>query len=127
MADGIYSQIGKLMGKDVRLVRTVAHHPFSFFAGVMANSNDHRPVRFRYLGVFQVKPNTRKGLRKTSVRGIPNEGDVIYARVPEQKFNKVYINLKRGRILEGNFMADDESVTCPISDIQLWSSINESE
>lgn len=127
MTDKIYSQISKLSGKDVRLVRNAAHHPFSFFTSVMADNHDHRPVRFRYLGAFMVKSHWRKGLKKTSIIGIPNEGDVIYARVPEQKYNKIYINLKRGCIKEGNFEADDLSVVCPISDIKFWSLAIESE
>ena len=43
-----------------------------------------------------VKPYWRKGLRNTAKVGPPPEGDEIWARVPEQKFNKTYINLKKG-------------------------------
>jgi hypothetical protein len=127
MADKIYSQISKLSGKDVRLVRAAAHHPFSFFSNVMANTHDHRPVRFRYLGAFAVKPNWRKGLKKIDIAGIPSEGAEIYARVPEQKYNKTYINLKKGTIIEGNFESNDGLVVCPISEIRFWSSVIDSE
>jgi len=120
MTDNIYSQIGKLVGKDVRLVRNAAHHPFSFFTGVMSDTHDHRPVRFRYLGLFMVKPNWRKGLRKTEKIGLPSEGDVIYARVPETKYNKVYINLKKGFINRGMFESFDRQVVCTLSEIKFW-------
>lgn len=127
MADNIYSQISKLTGKDVRLVRTVAHHPFNFFSKVMEDCRDHRPVRFRYLGSFMVKPNWRKGLKKTTEIGLPSEGDEIYARVPEEKFNKTYINLKRGRIEKGKFISDDGCVVCDLIDIKFWSLTIDSE
>lgn len=127
MTDKIYSQISKLSGKDVRLVRAAAHHPFSFFTNVMIDTHDHRPVRFRYLGSFMVKPNWRKGLKKVDIVGIPMEGAEIYARVPELKYNKMYINLKKGCIKEGSFESNDGLVVCPISEIKFWSSVIDSE
>jgi len=127
MAEVIYKQISKLVGKDVRLVRTAAHHPFNFFSDVMENTKNHRPVRFRYLGAFMVKPNWRKGLQKVDKIGYPNEGDVIYAKVPEFKYKKVYSNLKRGFIKEGDFHADDGSVICKLGEIKFWSSVIDSE
>jgi hypothetical protein len=127
MKGDIYNQISKLSGKDVRLVRAAAHHPFGFFTEVMGNQRDHRPVRFRYLGAFMVKPNWRKGLKKTELVGLPNEGDVIYARVPELKYNKVYTNLKKGFINRGMFESFDRLVTCKLSDIKFWVLAIESE
>ena len=127
MADNIYKQISKLVGKDVRLVRAASHHPFSFFSNVMADTHDHRPVRFRYLGAFMVKPNWRKGLKKTSVIGLPPDGLEIYAKVPELKYNKMYTNLKRGVIKGEEFIADDGSVVCNVTEIKFWSSAIDSE
>ena len=120
MAESIYNKIGKLKGKDVRLVRNAAHHPFGFFSKAMADVKDHRPVRFRYLGIFATKPYWRKGLKKSSKFGFPNEGDEIYARVPEKKFSKTYINLKTGKIINGRFEAFDASMSCPLSEVQFW-------
>jgi hypothetical protein len=120
MAESIYSQIGKQMGKDVRLVRAAAHHPFEFFSKVMEDPEDHRPVRFRYFGAFFVKPYWRKGLKNPAKVGYPTEGQPIWARVPEKKFNKIYINLKQGQIIGQEFHANDESVVCPITDIAFW-------
>lgn len=120
MAESIYSQIGKRMGKDVRLVRAAAHHPFEFFSKVMEDPSDHRPVRFRYLGAFYVKPYWRKGLRNINKIGPPPEGDEIWARVPENKFNKTYINLKKGTVIEERFLSEDGTVNCPLSEVQFW-------
>ena len=120
MAESIYSQIGKRMGKDVRLVRAAAHHPFEFFSKVMEDPSDHRPVRFRYLGAFYVKPYWRKGLRNIKKIGPPPKGEEIWARVPEQKFNKTYINLKKGTVENEVFTASDNSVQCPLSEVQFW-------
>ena len=123
MAESIYNQIGKQVGRDVRLVRAAAHHPFEFFSNIMKDPLNHRPMRFRYLGVFFVKPYWRKGLRNVKKIGAPPEGAVIWARVPVQKFNRTYINLKFGTILEGVFTASDGSACCPVSDIQFWVNI----
>jgi hypothetical protein len=120
MADDIYRKIGKETGKDVRIVRAAAHHPFEFLSKVMADPSDHKPVRFRYFGVFHVKPYWRKGLRRSSKVGSPIEGDIIWAKVPEEKFGKIYYNLKFGCIKKGLFKAEDNSVTCPIQEIQFW-------
>jgi hypothetical protein len=120
MAESIYSQIGKRMGKDVRLVRAAAHHPFEFFSKIMEDPQNHRPIRFRYLGAFYVKPYWRKGLRNAKKIGLPPEGVVIWARVPEHKNNRTYINLKKGEVKEGRFTAIDSSVSCPESEILFW-------
>jgi hypothetical protein len=120
MAESIYRTIGKEIGKDVRLVRTAAHHPFEFFSELMEDPSDHRPMRFRYLGVFYVKPYWHKGLKRSRRFGYPEEGDIIWAKVPEQVKGKTYCNLKFGRILEGQFIADDKSVTCPLIDVEFW-------
>jgi hypothetical protein len=120
MAENIYSNIGKTTGKDVRLVRAAAHHPFEFFNKVMEDPQDHRPVRFRYLGVFYVKPYWCKGLRNTVKIGPPPEGDTIWARVPEQKFGKTYINLKRGIYKGGVFTSEDSTINCSLSDVKFW-------
>lgn len=127
MAESIYFKIGKLVGRDARLVRTVAHHPFSFFSKVIEDMEDHRPVRFRYLGAFTVKPYWRKGLLKSSKFGYPCDGDKIYARVPEQKYNKTYINLKQGTIVNGQFESFDGSVKCPVSQVQFWVKLSSSD
>jgi hypothetical protein len=120
MAENIYSQIGKIVGKDVRLVRAAAHHPFEFYSKIMEDPKDHRPIRFRYLGAFFVKPYWRKGLRNINKIGPPPEGVEIWARVPEVKFNKTYINLKKGIVNEEGFSATDGSVKCPLSEVQFW-------
>ena len=123
MAESIYNKIGKKMGKDVRLVRAAAHHPFEFFSNVMEDPTDHRPVRFRYLGVFFVKPYWHKGLKKSSKFGLPEDGSTIWARVPEHKFNKTYINLKSGYIKNGIFESDDGNVECPVEQVQFWTEL----
>jgi len=120
MADNIYSEISKKVGKDVRLVRKVAHHPFDFFAKSMADVNDHRPVRLRYLGIFATKDYWRKGMTRSSEGGLPTEDMEIYARVPEVKFNKTYMNLKRGCTKKDQFMAEDGSVTCDLKEVEWW-------
>jgi hypothetical protein len=120
MAENIYAQIGKRVGKDARLVRAVARHPFEFFSKIMTDPQDHRAFRFRYLGVFFVKPYWHKGLRNTTKVGLPPENTNIYARVPELRFNKVYINLKKGKVENGIFNADDNSVICPVDEIRFW-------
>jgi hypothetical protein len=120
MAESIYFQIGKTMGKDVRLVRAAAHHPFEFFSKIMEDPLDHRPIRFRYLGAFYVKPYWRKGLRNSAKIGPPPEGEEIWARVPVQKFNKTYINLKKGIVNNDEFTSIDETVKCPSSDVKFW-------
>jgi hypothetical protein len=120
MATNIYSEIGKRMGKDVRLVRAAAHHPFEFYVKRMEDPQDHRPMRFRYLGVFFVKPYWRKGLKSVKKIGFPTEDMHIWARVPELKFNKVYTSLKCGQTVGPEFLSDDGKVKCPITDIQFW-------
>jgi hypothetical protein len=118
MAINIYSKIAKETGLDARLVRTVAHHPFEFFSKVMSDPYDHRPVRFRYLGVFFVKPYWHKGLQNVKKIGLPNDGDLIWARIPESKFGRVYINLKQGVVVGRTFISEDYA--CPISEILFW-------
>jgi hypothetical protein len=114
--DNIYMQISKKVGKDVRVVRKVTHHPFDFFSKVMSDVNDHRPVRFRYLGVFAAKDYWRKGMTK----GVPPEGGPIYARAPEQKFERTYINLKEGTVKDSRFISTDGNVDCDSSLIEWW-------
>lgn len=120
MAESIYNKIGKQLGYDARLVRTAAHHPFSFLARVIEDPKDYRPIRLRYLGAFVPKPIWRKGMKKVKVIGLPVEGACIYARVPEEKYGRQYINLKRGRIEGGRFIADDNSVNCSIGEVVAW-------
>jgi hypothetical protein len=124
MAENIYAQIGKRMGKDVRLVRAAAHHPFEFFSKVMEDPEDHRPVRFRYLGAFYVKPYWRKGLRSTKSIGPPPEDKLLWVRAPEKKFNKIYTNLKQGVITDSVFRSTDGSVECPASEILFWGGLS---
>lgn len=50
-------------GIDSRVVRTVASFPFKFLKHVMADHNDTRPVRIRYLGAFVQKELYNKTLR----------------------------------------------------------------
>ena len=120
MVDNVYSKIGKEVGRDVRFVRAVAHHPFEFFSKIMEDPQDHRPMRFRYLGVFFVKPYWRKGLRNSAKIGLPQDGEEIWARVPEKKFNKVYNKLKQGKVERSTFFAVDGSVECPVEQVQFW-------
>ena len=120
MAESIYKKIGNIVGKDMRLTRTAAHHPFEFFTKVMEDPHDHRPVRFRYLGAFSVKSYWRKGLQKTAKVGLPEDGSCIYARVPEHKYNKTYLNLKEGKVYGDRFKSDDGNVDCSIKEIQFW-------
>jgi hypothetical protein len=120
MAENIYVQISKKVGKDVRLVRKVAHHPFDFFSRSMANVVDQRPVRLRYLGIFAPKDYWRKGMTKSIEGGFPPENVQIFARVPELKFNKVYINLKEGMVNNNIFKSVDGNVSCDISLVEWW-------
>jgi len=120
MAESIYSQIGKVVGKDVRQVRAVAHHPFEFFSNIMEDPEDHRPIRFRYLGAFFVKPYWRKGLRNTAKVGLPPDGANIWARVPEKKFGKEYINLKEGYVHDRTFTSNDGNVNIPVDEVKFW-------
>lgn len=123
MAESVYSKIGKEVGRDVRFVRAVAHHPFEFFSKVMADPQDHRPIRFRYLGVFFVKPYWHKGLRNSAKVGLPPDGTEIWARVPVLKFNKKYNNLKQGKVERSTFIALDGSVECPVEQVQFWTKL----
>ena len=120
MSENIYAQIAKQVGKDVRLVRKVAHHPFDFFAKSMADVNDHRPVRFRYLGIFACKDYWRKGMTRSSEGGLPTEDMEIYARAPEMKVAREYINLKRGWVKNDRFLSEDGNVDCGLSRIEWW-------
>lgn len=120
MVDNIYTRISKETGKDVRIIRAAAHHPFKFLSERIADKEDHRPVRLRYLGAFFVKPYWHKGLQKSSKIGLPPEGSFIWARVPEKKYSKTYINLKEGLIDNGRFISTDGSVDCSVSEVQFW-------
>jgi hypothetical protein len=120
MADNIYMQISKKVGRDVRLVRKVTHHPFDFLSRQMADVNNHKNVRFRYLGVFAAKEYWRKGMTKTDTGLFPPEGMEIYARVPETKFDKVYINLKQGIVKDSRFLSNDGEVDCDLQLVEWW-------
>jgi hypothetical protein len=120
MANNIYVTIAKEVGKDVRVVRKVSHHPFDFFAKSMADVNDHRPVRLRYLGVFACKDYWRKGMVRCSEAGYPTTDMEIYAKAPEVKFDKKYMNLKRGWAKNNRFIADDGTVDCDLKEIEWW-------
>ena len=120
MSENIYKQISNKVGKDVRLVRKVAHHPFDFFSRSMANVNDHRATRLRYLGVFYAKDYWRKGMVKPIEDNYPEEGESIYARVPEERYGKTYINLKKGKVENKSFISEDGSLTCDSSRIEWW-------
>ena len=124
MRENIYLTIGKKVGKDMRLVRMAAHHPFDFFERVMKSKTDHRPFRFRYLGAFMVKPYWYKGLQRPKKIGYPQDGMMIMAKVPEEKYGKVYYNLKKGQIIMDAFKAVDEPYICGIQDIQFWVEIH---
>lgn len=122
MRENIYSKISKETGRDMRHIRIVAHHPFEFFTKRMIDMQDHRPMRFRYLGAFLPKVNWRKGLANVTKIGYPEANADIWAKVPEAKFNKTYMNLKQGTISEdGNtFTANDNSVVCSTKEIGFW-------
>ena len=120
MRESIYFQISKKVGKDMRLVRLAAHHPFDFFERVMSSPTDHRPFRFRYLGAFMVKPYWYKGLRASAKVGFPVEGDEVQAKVPEIKYGRKYHNLKHGVIKGDKFIGLDEEYSCDVKDILLW-------
>jgi hypothetical protein len=51
---------------------------------------------------------------------LPKDGSIMYARAPEKKFNKVYINLKKGLVKDGFFTSEDGTVKCFIEDVQKW-------
>lgn len=123
MAETIYGQISKQTGKDVRLVRAAAHHPFEFFSRVMADPQDHRPFRFRYLGVFFVKPWWYKGLRSTKKVGPPPDDATIMAKVLEEVNGKVYKNMKEGKTKEGVFTSSDNKVKCLSSEVLFWTKL----
>jgi len=120
MRENIYADISKKVGKDMRLVRMAAHHPFDFFEKVMASRSDHRPFRFRYLGAFMVKPYWYKGLKRTEKVGYPKDGMIIQAKVPEEKYGKTYYNLKRGQVMMDAFKGLDEPYVCSVKDIKFW-------
>lgn len=120
MADNIYVKISKKVGKDVRLVRKVTHHPFDFLSRQMADVNNHKHVRLRYLGVFATKDYWRKGMTKTDTGIFPPENEEIYARVPEYKFNREYINLKQGIVKDSKFISNDNDVECDSYKIEWW-------
>jgi hypothetical protein len=118
--ESIYAQIGKTVGKDARVTRKVAHHPFDFLSKSMADMEDHRPIRIRYLGAFVTKPHWRKGMKKSSEVGFPLEGDCVYAKVPEEKYGRMYENLKLGTVKNARFIADDGTVNCNVMDVVWW-------
>lgn len=117
--NNIYNQLAKKYNKDVRFIRRITHHPFDFLHKKITDPDDHRPVRLRYVGVFYVKPYWRKEMISTR-RDLPIDGSIIYARAPEKKFNKVYINLKKGLVKDGFFISEDGTVRCFIEDVQKW-------
>jgi hypothetical protein len=120
MADNIYMQISKKVGRDVRLVRKVTHHPFDFLSRQMADVNNHKHIRLRYLGVFATKDYWRKGMTRSSEGGFPPEGIEVYARVPEVKFNREYINLKQGIVKDSGFISSDGNVECDLALVEWW-------
>lgn len=117
--DNIYTRLAEKYKRDVRFIRRVTHHPFDFLSQTISDPDNHRPVRLRYLGIFYVKPYWRKDM-KSIKEAVPEEGKALYARVPELKFNKVYINLKKGKVENEIFISDDLSVVCPTHEIRRW-------
>lgn len=117
--NNIYTQLAKKYNKDVRFIRRVAHHPFDFLHQTISDPDDHRPIRLRYVGVFYVKPYWKKAMTNTRA-GLPMEGSIVYARAPEKKYNKTYINLKKGLVQDGFFISEDGNVRCFIEDVQKW-------
>lgn len=117
--NNIYVELGKKYNKDVRFIRRICHHPFDFLSQKIKDPDDHRPIRLRYVGIFFVKPYWRKAMQNTRA-GLPEEGRIIYARAPEKRFEKTYINLKKGVHKEGFFLSEDETVRCFIEDVQKW-------
>jgi len=115
----IYTQLAKKYNKDVRFIRRITHHPFDFLHQKIVDPDDHRPIRFRYVGVFFVKPYWKKAMNNTRA-GLPKDGSIVYARAPEKKFNKTYINLKKGLAKDGFFISEDGNVRCLIEEIQKW-------
>lgn len=117
--NNIYVQLAKKYNKDARFIRRVAHHPFDFLHQKISDPDDHRPVRLRYVGVFYIKPYWRKEMINTRA-GLPENNSVIFARAPEKRFNKNYINLKKGTVLDGIFASEDGMIVCPIEEVQKW-------
>jgi hypothetical protein len=117
--DNIYTQLAQKYNKDVRFIRRITHHPFDFLHQKITDPDDHRPIRFRYVGVFFVKPYWKKVMINTR-KDLPEDDRIIYARAPEKRFNKEYINLKKGLYKDGFFTSDDGTVRCFISDVQKW-------
>jgi hypothetical protein len=54
----------KFKGKDKRVVAAIATHPLYFFKQVASNSEDERPIRIRYFGIFALK----KGIKKIYIK-----------------------------------------------------------
>ena len=117
--NNIYVELAKKYKKDARFIRRVAHHPFDFLHQKISDPDDHRPIRFRYVGVFYVKPYWRKAMTNTRA-GLPKNNSRIFARAPEKKFNKNYINLKKGTVKDGIFASEDGAVIIPIEEVQKW-------
>jgi hypothetical protein len=65
--DRILKSIALNAFKDTRIVKTIVHHPFMFVKKVMADPDDYRPIRIRFLGVFVMKyMKNKEMLRKYS-------------------------------------------------------------
>lgn len=118
-SNNIYNQLAKKYGKDARFIRRITHHPFDFLHQKITDPDDHRPIRLRYVGVFFVKPYWRKAMTNTRA-GLPIDNTIIYARAPEKRFKKTYINLKKGLYKDGFFTSEDGTVRCFIEEVQKW-------
>jgi hypothetical protein len=76
--NSIIKNISNSTGIDIRVVAQVVHHPFKFVRDKIS-SNDERPIRIRYFGIFAQKPvfNKKSQLkRKVEILSRDNLKDV---------------------------------------------------
>lgn len=58
--DKLIKKIAEELNIDKRVVNAICRHSCEFTAGVFRDSEDLRPIRWRYLGILAIMNNKKK-------------------------------------------------------------------
>lgn len=112
--DKILKNISLLKFKDIRIIQKIAYHPLFFTKEKMMNSDDERPIRIRYFGVFMQKYLCNKSMLKklkyiyNKLRNDPKALEILQqfdstlttSEVAQKKVNSIFKSNNKDEIEE---------------------------
>jgi hypothetical protein len=115
--DKILKHLSLIKFKDLRVIQAIAYHPLLFAKHKMADPDDYRPIRIRYLGAFVQKYMHNKEMHKKSSYILtqvklhpkliklfvdPDTGDPFFANITEFKryIDNLFVESKKDDLNE---------------------------